>query len=191
MKKYISAFLIVGSILLPSIGWVFATVDPSLVPNWATTDFNSVINNVTAPVWTNTVLDGTNTPYVPPVSKPQTVIVTEKVPWASCTCDIGNKTDADCDGNIEGRRYVCTIPAGWLVGFQNLFAAIISVFIKITLLFGVLAIVALGIGYAIFSGGDEEKTKKIKNYAINLIIGMIILFFFRYILSFLAPWIFQ
>lgn len=59
------------------------------------------------------------------------------------------------------------------------------------MLLGVLAIVGLGIGYAVFSGGDEEKTKMVKGYAMNLIIGLTILFFFRYILQWLAPWIYQ
>lgn len=143
-----------------------------------------------------------------PTSDSNTVIVTEKVPGADCTC-IANWAqtqelwkdqawpvkpgigESACD-NIVYRKYQCTITAGGgLVGFQKIMAEITRVFVYITLLFWVLAIVGLGIGYAIFSGGDEEKTKLIKNYAVNLMIGMMLLFFFRYILVFLAPWIFQ
>ncbi len=175
MKKYISLSLIFVSIPLSSIGWVFA-------------DGPSVANS-----------QASQTPA------PQEVIVTTEIPWAGCTCISTEAAPVDLApdqawpprppvvscGNPDTRKFKCTIPTWWLVGFEKLFAEIIRVFVYITLLFGVLAIVALGIGYAVFSGGDEEKTKKIKNYAVNLIIGILILFFFRYILTFLAPWIFQ
>jgi hypothetical protein len=42
-----------------------------------------------------------------------------------------------------------------------------------------------------FGSDSEEYTKKAKWWAKNIIIGLVILFTFRYILQFLAPWIFQ
>lgn len=41
-------------------------------------------------------------------------------------------------------------------------------------------------------GGDsEEYTKKAKSWAVNIIIGLVMLFTFRYILGLLAPWIYN
>jgi ABC-type uncharacterized transport system permease subunit len=63
--------------------------------------------------------------------------------------------------------------------------------INIVLLLGVLAVVSLGIAWS-FAGGDDIKAKStLKKWAINIIIGLIILFFFTYILQFLAPWVYQ
>jgi ABC-type uncharacterized transport system permease subunit len=63
--------------------------------------------------------------------------------------------------------------------------------INIVLLLGVLAVVGLGIAWS-FAGGDDIKAKStLKKWAVNIIIGLIILFFFTYILRFLAPWVYQ
>lgn len=59
------------------------------------------------------------------------------------------------------------------------------------MLLGVLAVVGLGIAWA-WAGGDDVKMKSsLKHWAINVLIGLTILFLFRYILAFLAPWIYK
>ncbi|MFZ2256320.1 MAG: hypothetical protein WAW59_07545 [Patescibacteria group bacterium] len=61
---------------------------------------------------------------------PTTVIVTEKVPGASCTC----KASCNPGDPIEKRKYECTVDTG-LAGFQNMFATIIRWFVNIVMLF--------------------------------------------------------
>jgi hypothetical protein len=59
------------------------------------------------------------------------------------------------------------------------------------MLLGVLGIVGLGIAWS-FAGGDDVKMKSnLKTWGINILVGLIILFLFRYILQFLAPWIYN
>jgi hypothetical protein len=56
---------------------------------------------------------------------------------------------------------------------------------------GVLAVVGLGIAWA-WAGGDDAKMKtKLKTWGMNIVVGLTILFLFRYILGFLAPWIYK
>lgn len=125
---------------------------------------------------------------------PTVIIVTERVPWASCTCyvesDPNYGSDAACSATtVSERKYVCTVEKG-MVGFQNMFREITKWFIYITMLFGVLALVGAGILWA-WGSESEEYTKKAKGWSVNIIIGLAILFTFRYILWFLAPWIFM
>jgi len=54
----------------------------------------------------------------------------------------------------------------------------------------VLAIAALGVAWAIAGDSDPEYKKKLKDWVINVMIGLIIVFFFTAILRFLAPWIY-
>lgn len=111
-------------------------------------------------------------------------ITSEKVPGATCTCQEG----ADCT-KVETRKYVCTSLKG-LTGFQQVFAQIIRYVINIVLLLGVLAVAGLGVAWS-FAGGDDIKMKStLKKWAINIIIGLVILFMFGYILRFLAPWVY-
>ena len=93
-------------------------------------------------------------------------------------------------GIMTTKKYKCTVQAG-LSGFQAVFAQIIRYAINIVLLLGVLAVVGLGIAWS-FAGGDDVKMKStLKTWAINIIVGLVILFMFRYILLFLAPWVYQ
>lgn len=134
-----------------------------------------------------------------------TTITSEKVPGATCVCIAAGaqdnvpwdwvgptlpwKWEAAC-GNITTRKYKCTTEAG-MTGFQKVFAQIIRFVINIVMLLGVLAVVGLGIAWS-FAGWDDMKMKSsLKTWAINLVIGFIILFMFRYILQFLAPWIYK
>ncbi len=116
-----------------------------------------------------------------------TVIVTEEIPGASCTCI--DQSDTTCK-TLETRKYKCEV-VKWLSGFQQIFASIIKYFIYITMLTGVVAVVGLGIAWAIYGSAEEHFAKTLKWYAINLIIGLTILFLFSYILRFLAPWIYS
>ena len=133
-----------------------------------------------------------------------TVQVTEKIPWAECTCIANGAQDtpagdgmwppkpwtweAAC-GDINTRKYECKVEK-WLGSFQSLIATIVRWFVNIVTLLGVLAIVWAGV-MMMFGSDSEEYTKKAKWWAKNIIIGLVILFTFRYILQFLAPWIFQ
>jgi hypothetical protein len=63
--------------------------------------------------------------------------------------------------------------------------------INITILLGVLAVVGLGIAWSLAGGDDVKAKSSLKSWAINIIAGVVILFFFRYILMFLAPWIYN
>ena len=120
-------------------------------------------------------------------SSPNKIFTSESVPGADCVC----APDAVCDGNeVAKRKYICTVPTG-LAGFQSVFAKLIRFVINIVLLLGVLSVVGLGIAWS-FAWGDDVKAKSsLKKWAINIIIGLAILFFFRYILLFLAPWVYQ
>ena len=134
------------------------------------------------------------------------IFTSEIVPGAKCQCitapstpndDDGNKnvdikwaTGVACKGPVASRKYICEVPTG-LAGFQWVFAQVIRFVINIVLLLGVLAVVGLGIAWS-FAWGDDIKAKSIlKTWAINIIIGLAILFFFRYILIFLAPWVYK
>jgi hypothetical protein len=68
---------------------------------------------------------------------------------------------------------------------------IIKWVVYIIMLLGVLAVVWLGIFSAVTGSADEWGAKMAKKWATNIIIGLVLLFTFRYILGFLAPWIFQ
>ncbi len=116
---------------------------------------------------------------------PITVITTELIPGAACTC-----TDAvnQCK-KVETRKYECTVQKG-MTAFQQIIGKIIKWFIYIIMLLGVLAIVGAGIMMAFWSD-SEEYTKKAKWWAMNIIIGLVILFTFSYILKLLAPWVYQ
>ena len=134
---------------------------------------------------------------------PVKIITTEKIPWANCTCiadgasrteDINGNTmnpwsgEAAC-GNANNRKYSCTV-GKWLSGFQDIFREITRWVVYITMLLWVIAIASAGIMWA-WGSDSEEYTKKAKWWVMNILIGLVILFTFRYILWFLAPWIFQ
>lgn len=112
-------------------------------------------------------------------------LTSEKVPGATCECaDTVNKCNS-----VETRKYTCISGKG-LSGFQQVFAQIIRYVINIVLLLGVLAVAGLGVAWS-FAGGDDIKMKStLKKWAINIIIGLVILFMFGYILRFLAPWVY-
>ena len=126
------------------------------------------------------------------------VMTTEKIPWAECTCAIDNRDSKDIRGGMslesqcwdpKTRKYVCTV-GKWLTGFQNIFREITRWVVYITMLLWVMAIAGAGILWA-WGSESEEYTKKAKWWVINILIGLVILFTFRYILWFIAPWIFQ
>lgn len=136
-------------------------------------------------------------------SKKMKVIVTESIPWGDCKC-IEEYSFTTLDDNYwkqtstikqncsnpATRKYSCTVEK-WLGGFQKTFASIIKYIIYIVMLLGVLGIVGLGIAWSI-AGGDDIKAKtELKKWGVSIIIGLTILFFFSYILRFLAPWIYQ
>lgn len=138
-------------------------------------------------------------------SKTITTIVSEKIPGATCVCVAawaGGETGADwmwpptpwiwedACGNITTRKYKCTTGSG-IVGFQVVFAKLIRFVVNMVLLLGVLAVVWLGIAWS-FAGAEDVKAKStLKTWAINIIIGLVILFLFRQILVFLAPWVYK
>jgi hypothetical protein len=126
-------------------------------------------------------------------SSPNKIFTSESVPGANCKCVTkGSEKEGSCGSEVKvsDRKYECTVPTG-LAGFQSVFAQVIRFVINIVLLLGVLSVVALGIAWS-FAGGDDVKAKSsLKKWAINIIMGLVILFFFRYILMLLAPWVYQ
>lgn len=118
-------------------------------------------------------------------------------PWTTMNSDgsftLSDKTKINATTSlvaIQTRKYECTVGSG-LAGFQAMFAEIIRWFVNIVMILGVLAIVGLGIAWSLAWGDDAKAKTGLKKWAMNIFVGMIILFFFRYILQFLAPWIYQ
>lgn len=112
-------------------------------------------------------------------------ITSEKVPGADCVCH----ENADCT-KVETRKYRCTTGTG-LAGFQVVFAKLIRFVVNMTLLLWVFAVAWLGIAWT-FAGADDIKAKStLKTWAINIIVWLVVLFLFREILLFLAPWVYQ
>jgi hypothetical protein len=128
------------------------------------------------------------------INQTNIVYVTEKVPGGQCECwslkeGTFTKDDKAC-WTITTRLYQCTVTPG-MDSFKRLIAQFVWYFVRIVLLLAVLAIVGLGIAWA-WAGWDDAKAKtKLKGWAMNIAVGLAILFFFQYILKFLAPWIFQ
>lgn len=125
---------------------------------------------------------------------PTTVVVTEKIPGATCDCiaqTTGNNLSASVTScsDPKTRKYSCTV-GKWLSGFQDIFREITKWVVYITMLLWVMAIAGAGILWA-WGSESEEYTKKAKGWVVNILIGLVILFTFRYILWFIAPWIFQ
>lgn len=135
-------------------------------------------------------------------------LVTEKTPWYNCVCareaqgewekkvSINGYVEdkvfdwKDCSNNeITKRKYICTVPE-WFAGIQSSFQQIIRWVVQIAILLGVVAIAALGIAWSVAGDWDPAYKKFLKEWLTGLIIGLLILFFFRYILLWVAPWIF-
>lgn len=126
---------------------------------------------------------------------PVKVMVTEKIPGATCWCNIGGVRQGSAwescgsDIPVDQRRYECTVWGG-LSGFQEMFREITRWVVYITMLLWVFAIAGVGIMMAYTGSSDEWGAKAAKKWAINIVVGLVILFTFRYILWFIAPWIF-
>lgn len=121
---------------------------------------------------------------------------TEPVPWASCTCvakDENGEVTHDIRkincGSITKRLYECSIPEG-SSGFQEIFKTMVRWIAIVATLLGVLALVALGIVWAMTGGTDSTAKKFLKEWIQNIIIGLLILYTFGFILKLLAPWVY-
>lgn len=133
-------------------------------------------------------------------SKPSYIYTSEKVPGVDCQCvkTLAKGTTPEeideywttCSGDVTKRLYKCEQKTG-LQGFMDLFRKMMKWVVQIAMLLGVLAIAALGVAWAVAWGDDPEYKKKLKDWVVGIMIGLIILFMFPYILRFLAPWIFQ
>lgn len=135
-----------------------------------------------------------STSTAPTTPKTMNITTTEKVPGAKCECIDNSTTGSDgprepCK-NVATRKYSCEVGVGFSQ-FQIFFGSIIRMVINITILLGVLAVVGLGIAWSLAGGDDVKAKSSLKSWAINIIAGVVILFFFRYILMFLAPWIYN
>ncbi len=112
-------------------------------------------------------------------------ITSETVPGADCVCI----AEWGCDTDVAKRKYRCTTGDG-LAGFQVVFAKLIRFVVNMVLLLGVFAVAWLGIAWT-FAGADDVKAKStLKTWAINIIVWLVVLFLFREILLFLAPWVY-
>lgn len=219
--RRILLFVTLISLLISNMGisGVFANVVPGKSPtpitdsltNW-TTEYQSVSEIATSVASQAGNSSKQNEPTVvasdPASGKSSdsskiTVITTEQIPGANCTCiadwasrteDVNGNTlsqgsgEAACN-NITTRKYSCEVTSG-MTAFQGIMGTLIKWFIYIIMLLGVLAIVGAGIMMA-FGSDSEEYTKKAKGWAMNIIIWLVILFTFSYILKLLAPWIYQ
>ena len=118
------------------------------------------------------------------------IIVTEPVPGGDCYCIAeGQGNGKMCTGRVETRKYECTVKTG-MAGFATVFSEVTKWATMIAILLGVLATAALGIAWSVAGDDNPEYKKKLKDWVINVIIGLIIVFFFTAILRFLAPWIY-
>lgn len=178
MKRIVYLWIIIAS---------FTTIIPGTYAAWGEGSTETVGTNNTnsSGQWARSSI----------TSKETTVVyTTEKVPGAKCECWTngadGKFDKSKCSTNITERKYECTVGIG-MSGFQSMLKNILTYFVRIVALLGVLAIVALGIAWAWAWGDDIKAKSKLKWWAVNIIVGMAILFFFEYILKFLAPSIFQ
>lgn len=178
MVKHIFTYSILTLIALV---WFFGNID------FEFDDYSLQLTNIQVSI--------VNTWNAAEESNTNTTIVSEMVPWAECSCYIGNERSWNINescktGDVTTRKYICTTGKG-LVGFQLVFAKLIRFVVNMVLLLGVLAVVWLGIAWS-FAGGEDVKAKStLKTWAINIIIGLAILFLFREILVFLAPWVYK
>ncbi|MBS9784200.1 hypothetical protein KGV55_02510 [Candidatus Gracilibacteria bacterium] len=120
--------------------------------------------------------------------------VTEPVIGADCKCVVKNGSGEIVAnplmcGDITNRLYECKVPEG-MAGFQSMFRAVIKWIAIVATLLGVLALVALGIAWAVSGGQDSKMKKDLKEWIQNIIIGLAILYTFGFILRFLAPWVY-
>lgn len=176
MRKYIFSLVLSVGMMMVTVVYGDVTTDTTGGPGfWTPTNQTNTTIWPTNLWWTNTS-NGGNT-------SPTKVLTTEEVPWANCVC----APWANCS-KVETRKYECTV-GKWLTAFQNMFREIVRWIVYVVMLLGVLAIVGAGILWA-WGSDSEEQTKKAKWWVVNIIIGLAILFTFRYILGFLAPWIF-
>ncbi len=166
--------------------------------NWDTNTMTPINSDWTSKGQTCTIWStcdtATNTLAVTAIqSWPIKIFTTELIPGAKCVCVATSTrwTEGEaCTGPVEKRRYECTVQP-WLGSFQTMFASIIRYLINIVLLLWVLAIAWLGVAWT-WAGWDDAKMKSaLKKWWVNIVVGLIILFLFRYILGFLAPWIYQ
>lgn len=122
-------------------------------------------------------------------SSPEKVLIytTEDIPGGNCVCVDGCWGST---GDLTKKKYQCEVTK-WFSSFQSMLATIIKWFIYVAILVSVLALVGLGIAWSL-AGGDDIKAKTgLKKWAINIMIGFVILIFFTTILRFIAPWIFM
>lgn len=66
---------------------------------------------------------------------------------------------------------------------------IVAYIIQIALLLGVLAVAALGVAWGVAGGDDPEYKRKLKEWLVGLIVGLILIYGFQYILG-LFGWIY-
>lgn len=130
------------------------------------------------------------------------ILVSEKPLGATCQCAIknpnakpgdrdqfiiqgeANDTGKTCNVPISQRLYVCTPTS-----LNQLIQGIVSWIIQIALLLGVLATAVLGVMWAITGADNPEAKKKLKDWLIWLVIGLVIIYWFQYILG-IFGWIY-
>ncbi len=171
MKKYIQIF----TVLLLSVLIGFQSVGGVFAASGETTQTNSTGSGSTG--------SGETLTYV-----------TEPVIGADCKCVVKNGSGEIVAnplmcGDITNRLYECKVPEG-MAGFQSMFRAVVKWIAIVATLLGVLALVALGIAWAISGGQDSKMKKDLKEWIQNIIIGLLILYTFGFILRFLAPWVY-
>lgn len=122
------------------------------------------------------------------------VLVSEKPLGATCQCvrkeEKGEQTqylvqeEQICTQKPQNRLYICEVPP-----FTTLIQGIVNWIIQIALLLGVLATAALGVAWTIAGGDNPEYKKKLKDWLVGLIVGLILIYGFQYILG-IFGWIY-
>jgi len=111
------------------------------------------------------------------------VTVTEKIPWATCEDAPGGGT------SIETRRYICDVPEGF-GGVLAVLKGFLQWLSFIAVLVGILMIVASGVQMSI-SGVEPSAKEAAKKRISQVIQGFVLLFAVGFILSTIAPWIYN
>lgn len=95
-----------------------------------------------------------------------------------------NKDTCDSKVSIEKRLYVCE-----KASLADMIKGIVGYIIQIALLLAVLAVAALGIAWGVAGGDDPEYKRKLKEWLVGLIVGLILIYGFQYILG-IFGWIY-
>lgn len=136
------------------------------------------------------------------------VYTTEYLPGANCKCVKGADGKKPKPGPVNWasiasvvwvcgsevpvnqRLYVCDGAKKGIGWFQELIKTWVQWILQFAMILGVMAIAALGVAWAMAWNENPEYKKFLKDWIVNLMIGLAIIFFYPHILS-IFSWIFK